>query len=114
MKFARGLCLICLCILGTAIVIGIVELVTAPILLKVTGCHGLEILPGVSCGSGGFSFKEFVLNLPFLFLWAAMFFFRTSSPPSREFLLLLYPFKAILVLALTYPLLILFTRTRAR
>jgi hypothetical protein len=93
-----------------------VELVTAPILLKMTGCHANEILPGVSCGFGWVNrLIEVALNLPFLFLWAVAFsVFPTSSPPSREFMLLLYLFDAILVLALTYLVLRLLERKRAR
>jgi hypothetical protein len=99
-KFFRGLCLICLCILGIAAIVAILQLAT--------------------CGYGWVSrLIEIVLNLPLLFFYApvisyARAFSLTVSPPSREFMLLLYLFDVILALALTYPLLILFTRKNGR
>ena len=108
--------MICLCILGIAAIVAITELVTAPALLKATGCSPTEISPGVSCGDGWVHHAmEIVLNLPFLFFYAAVFTaFATSSPPSREFMLLLYLFDVILILALAYPVLRLFAWKRAR
>jgi hypothetical protein len=93
-----------------------VELVAAPILLKATGCVPTEILPGVNCGNGWADHLiEIVLNLPFLFFLAVAFSaFPTSSPPSREFMLLLYFFDVILILALAHPVLHLLERKRAR
>jgi hypothetical protein len=115
-KLFRGVCLVCLCILGSAAIVAIPELVAAPALLKATGCSPIEILPGVTCGDGWVHHAmEIVLNLPFLFVMAVAFTaFPTSSPPSREFMLLLYLFDVILALALAYPLLRLFTWKRAR
>lgn len=106
----RGLCLICFCVLAFAIVVAIFELIALPI-LDATGCHSTEILPSFSCGEGLVRRSmEIVLNLPILFIYAALFAFAKSSPPSREFMLLLYAFDAILVLALIHPLLLLAQR----
>jgi hypothetical protein len=119
-KFFRGLCLICLCILGIAAIVAILQLATSSILLKVTRCSPTEILPMFTCGYGWVSrLIEIVLNLPLLFFYApvisyARAFSLTVSPLSREFMLLLYLFDVILALALTYPLLILFTRKNGR
>src|SRR5581483_1924980 len=119
-KFARGLCLICFCILGVAVVMAFVELVTAPILLKATVCSPTEILPGFNCGNGWVNHLiEIVLDLPFLFFLAVAFsydraFFSYHLPLSREFMLLLYLFDVILILALTYLVLRLLERKRAR
>jgi hypothetical protein len=111
-KVARGLCLICLCILGVAIIIGFMELLAAPILLKATGCSPTEILPGFNCGRSWVNrLIEIVLDLPSMFLLAvALSIFPTTSPPSRGFMLLLYLFDVILLLAVTYPLLVLLAR----
>jgi hypothetical protein len=116
LKFSRGLCLICFCILASAVVMAFVELVTAPILLEATGCSPAEILPGVKCGSGWINrLIEIILDLPFMFFLAVAFsVFPTSSPPSREFMFLLYCFDAILILALMYLVVRLLERKRAR
>jgi len=94
----------------------VVELVTGPILLKATGCSPTEIVPGFNCGSGWMSrLTEIVLDLPFMFFLAvALSIFPTSSPPSREFMFILYCFDGILILALTYLVLRLLERKRAR
>jgi len=62
---------------------------------------------------------EIVLDLPFLFFYALVFsydraFSPITSPLSREFMLLLYLFDVILILALTYLVLRLLERKRAR
>ncbi len=112
----RGLCLICFCVLAFAFVVAILELAALPILsatgfLSATGCHSTEILPSFACGEGwGRRSIEIVLNLPILFIYAALFTFAKNSPPSREFMLLLYTFDAILLLALIHPLLLLAQR----
>jgi hypothetical protein len=121
LKFSRGVALICFCILGLAAIVAILELLALPTLLKATGCGCCtEILPTLTCGVGWVNRSiEIVLNLPFLFFYALVFsyeraFSPITSPPSREFMLLLYLFDAILILALTYLLLILFARKKGR
>jgi len=116
LKLFRGVCLICLCILGIAAIVALLELVAAPALLKATGCWSAEILPGVNCGDGWVHrAMEIVLDLPFLFVMAVIFAaFPTISPPGREFMLLLYLFDVILILALAYPVLRLLAWKRAR
>ena len=112
----RGVCLICLCILGFAVIVALLELVAYPILLKSTGCSWTEGLQSFTCGDGWVGHSiAIVLNLPILFSYAQTFtLFGASSPFSREFTLLLYLFDVIFALALTYPLLILFARKSGR
>jgi hypothetical protein len=111
----RGVCLICFCILGIAVVVAILELAALPILLEATGCHLTEVLPSPACGkewaSEGWARRlvEIVLNLPFLFFYALAFTFSKAGQP-KEFMLLLYFFDAILFLALMYPLSFFFAR----
>jgi hypothetical protein len=112
----RGVCLICFCILGVAVIVAILEFAALPILLEATGCHSTEVLPSLACGEGwggeGWARRsiEIVLNLPLLFFYALAFTFSKGGPPSKEFMLLLYLFDAILFLALIYPLLFFLAR----
>jgi hypothetical protein len=116
----RGVCLICFCILGIAVVGAILEFAAVPILLEATGCHLTEVLPSPACGedwaSEGWARRsiEIVLNLPFLFFYALAFAFSKSEPPNKEFAFLLYSFDAILFFALIYPLLFFFARKSGR
>jgi hypothetical protein len=112
----RGLCLICFCILGIALIVAILEVAALPIILTATGCQAnFEILPNFTCGDGLVRRSiETVLNLPLLFVYAPAFTFFLTAPPSRDFRLLLYLFDVILVLALTYPLLFLLARKRTK
>ena len=112
----RGVCLICLCILGFAVIVALLELVAYPILLKSTGCSWTEGLKSFTCGDGWVGHSiAIVLNLPILFSYAQTFtLFGASAPFSREFTLLLYLFDVIFALALTYPLLNLFARKSGR
>jgi hypothetical protein len=58
---------------------------------------------------------EIILNLPVLFFYATAFtLFFKDMPPSIEFRLLLSLFDLILILALTYPLLLIFGRKSGR
>jgi hypothetical protein len=110
LRVVQGLCQICFCILAFAVVVAILELAALPI-LDAAGCHSTEILPSFACGEGWVRRSiEIVLNLPVLFIYAALFAFAKNSPPGREFMLLLYAFDAILVLALIHPLLLLAQR----
>jgi len=112
----RGVCLICFCILGIAVVVAILEFAALPILLEATGCHLTEVLPSPACGKEwageGWAQRsvEIVLSLPFLFFYALAFTFSKGGPPDKEFMLLLYFFDTILFLALIYPLLFFFAR----
>jgi hypothetical protein len=111
----RGVFLICLCILGVAVIVALLELVANPILLKSTGCSfSTQILFTCRDGWVGHS-MAIVLNLPILFSYAQTFtLFGASAPFGREFMLLLYLFDVIFTLALIYPLLILFARKSGR
>jgi hypothetical protein len=108
----RGVCLICLCILGVAIIVAPLELVAYPIVLKSTGCSWNAGLQWFTCGDRWVGHSiAIVLNLPILFSYAREFtLFGASTPFGREFTLLLYLFDVIFILALTYPSLILFAR----
>lgn len=113
----RGLCLVCFCVLGAALIVAILEVATLPIVLNATGCQAnFEILPNFTCGHGLVPrLIEIVLNLPLLFVFApafTLFGIIASRPPG--FRLLLFLFDAILVLALTYPLLFFLARRSGR
>lgn len=112
----RAVCLICLCILGVAVIMGLLELTAYPIILKSTGCRSTEVLFSSNCGDGwGGRSIALVLNLPSLFSSAGEFTFSVAGASlSREYLLLLYLFDAIFTLALAYPLLLLFGRKHGR
>jgi hypothetical protein len=112
----RGVCLICLCILGAAIIVELLELVAYPIILKATGCSSAEVLFSFTCGDGWDGHLiALVLNLPMLFSSAREFTFSAASASlSREYVLLLYLFDVIFILALSYPLLLLFSRQSSR
>jgi hypothetical protein len=116
MGFFRKLCLGCFCILGLALVVAIFEAAALGVVLNISGCKmNPEILPNFTCGEGlARSSIEFVLNLPLAFVYAPAFTLFWIHPPSRTFMLLLYIFDVILVLALTYPLLILLARRHAK
>ncbi len=110
LRVCQGLCQICFSILAFAVVVAILELAALPI-LDAIGCHSTEILPSFSCGKGWVRRSlEILLNLPVLFIYAALFAFAKNSPPGREFMLLLHAFDAILVLALIHPLILLARR----
>jgi hypothetical protein len=112
LKAFRGVCLICFCILGIAVVLAMLEFVAFPTLLKATGCSVTDILPSLACGEGWVRrLMEIVLNLPFLFFYAVAFTFTKTGAPAREFMLLPYVFDTILVLALIYPPLFFLTRS---
>ena len=109
----RGVCLICLCILGFAVIVALLELVAYPILLKLTGCSWTEGLQSFTCGDGWVGhFISTVLNLPILFSDAREFTFAARTSFGRGFTI--YLFDAIFTLALAYPLLILFSRKGGR
>jgi len=114
LRLFRILCLICYCILGTALVVATFEFAVGErILNSITGCQmNAEILPNFTCGQGLVrSLIEWVLNLPLLF--AALTIFEPAAP-SRTFMLLLYIFDLMFVLALTYPVLVFLARKRVK
>lgn len=113
----RILCLICSCILGAALVVAAFEFAVGERLLKsITGCQwNAEILPNFTCGQGlSGSLIEWVLNLPLLFAVALALTIVGPAAPSRTFMLLLYIFDLMLVLALTYPVLVFLARNRVK
>lgn len=108
LRILRVLSLLCLCIVGVAVVVAPLELFAYPV-VKSIGCSWTEWQQSFTCGDGwiGHSISA-VLNLPILFSDAREFTFWPSAPYGRAFTV--YLFDAIFILALTYPLLILFTR----
>jgi hypothetical protein len=118
MKFFWGLCLGCCCILGVAFVIAILEAAAWGLVADISGCQfNFEILPLFVCGKGLVRYSaEFVLNLPFLFVYAPLFTlpFPADAPPDRTIMPLFYVFDVILILALTYPFLVLLARKRPK
>jgi hypothetical protein len=110
----RGLCLICFCILGVALIVVILEVAALPMILNATDCRAhFEILTNFTCGDGLVRrTMEIVLDLPRLFVYAPMFTIFVTARLARNFMLLLYLFDLILILALTYPFLFLFARKR--
>ncbi|MFK4518750.1 hypothetical protein ABIF20_006115 [Bradyrhizobium japonicum] len=112
LKVFRGVSLLCLCIVGVAVVVAPLELVAYPI-LKSIGCSLSEEQQSFTCGGGWVGhFISTVLNLPILFSDAREFTFGAGASFGRG--LAVYLFDAIFVLALAYPLLILFARKGGR
>jgi hypothetical protein len=119
MRWIRRLCLACFCVLVTAILIAIFDVATLTITGRFAGCQfNGEILPNFSCYGSLARLLELVLNLPLLLIYAPLFaiylplFTGFNPPPSREFILFLHPFSAILVLGLTWPVLTLLNYSR--
>ncbi len=112
LRIFRVACLVCLCILGVAVVVAPLELAAYPILNSI-GCSWTEGQQSFTCGDGWVSHLiSTVLNLPILFSDAREFTFWASAPHGRAFMI--YLFDAIFILAMTYPLLILFARKGGR
>jgi hypothetical protein len=91
LRLFRILCLICSCILGTALVVATFEFAVGErILNSITGCQmNAEILPNFTCGQGLVrSLIEWVLNLP-LFV-RRLSSFRAGSAKSNIHALALY------------------------
>lgn len=111
LKVFRGVSLLCLCIVGVAVVVAPLELVAYPI-LKSIGCSLTEETQGFTCGNGwiGHSIST-VLNLPILFSDAREFTFGARAFGRG---VTIYLFDAIFILALAYPLLILFAPKGSR
>jgi hypothetical protein len=112
LKLIRGVSLLCLCIVGVAVVVAPLELIAYPV-LKSIGCSLTDETQGFTCGDGwiGHSIST-VLNLPILFSDAREFTFGARAAFGRGFSI--YLFDAIFILALAYPLLILFAPKGSR
>jgi hypothetical protein len=98
--------------LGVALIVVILEVAVLPMILNATGCRAhFEILVNFTCGDGLVRRSmEMVLDLPSLFVYAPMFTILVTARLARNFMLLLYLFDLILILALIYPLLFLLAR----
>jgi hypothetical protein len=115
MRWARGLCLACFNVLVAAVVIAIFDIAALNISDRFAGCQfNPEILPNFGCHGPLGRLLELILNLPLLLIYAPiftiyrpLFTYFNPPPPSREFLLLLYPFDAVLALGLAWPVLVL-------
>ncbi|MET4255575.1 hypothetical protein ABIC09_000503 [Bradyrhizobium sp. S3.12.5] len=104
--------MVCLCIVGVAVVVAPLELVAYP-MLKSIGCGLNEGRQSFACEDGwGGHVISTVLNLPISFSDAREFTFRPRASFGRGFGV--YLFDAIFILALAYPLLILFARNGGR
>jgi hypothetical protein len=111
LKVFRVVSLLCLCIVGIAVVVVPLELVVYPV-LKSVGCGWSEGQQGFACASGWLGdFISTVLNLPIMFSNAREFTFGASALGRG---ITVYLFDAIFILALAYPLLILFARKGRR
>lgn len=108
LKSFRGVSLFCLSLVGLAVLVALLELVAYPI-LKSIGCSLTGDLQRFTCGDGWLRhFVSTVLNLPMLFSDARELSFGTRAS------FVVYLFDAIFILALAYPLLILFARKGVR
>lgn len=105
LKVLRGVSLICICIVGVAVLVVPLELVAFPI-LKSIGCDLTKDWQSFTCGDGWIGHViSTVLNLPIRFLEARELTFGAGASSGRGFTV--YLFDAIFILALAYPLLIL-------
>jgi hypothetical protein len=108
LKIFRVVSLLCLCIVGVAVVVVPLELVAYPILQSI-GCGWSDAQQRFACAGGWLGdFMSTVLNLPIMFSNAREFTFDASASFERG--ITVYLFDAIFFLALAYPLLILFAR----
>ena len=108
LKVFRVVSLLCLFIVGVAVVVVPLELVAYPI-LKSIGCGWSEGQQRFACAAGWLGdFMSNVLNLPIMFSNARELTFGASASFGRR--ITVYLFDAIFILALAYPLLILFAR----
>jgi hypothetical protein len=108
LKAFRVVSLLCLCIVGVAVVIVPIEFVAYPI-LKSIGCGWSEGQQRFACAGGWLGdLMSAVLNLPIMFSNAREFTFGASASFGRG--ITVYLFDAIFILALAYPLLLLFAR----
>ena len=108
----RGVSLLCLCIVGVAVVLAPLELVAYPTLRSI-GCSLTEGQQSFTCGDDWVSyFTSTVLNLPILSSDAREFTFGARASFGRGFTV--YLFDAIFFLALACPLLMLFARKDGR
>ena len=106
----------CLCIVGAAVAMAPFELAAYPAIVKATGCHSTGVPFSFTCGDGWVARSmALILNLPMLFSSAREFTFSaTSARLSWQYMSMLYLFDVIFVLALVYPLLLLFGRKPGR
>src|ERR1043166_6373145 len=112
LKSFRAVSLLCLCIVGAAVLVAPLELVAYPI-LKSIGCSLTEEHQSFTCGDGWVShFISTVLNLPILFSDAREFTFGARVSFGGGFTI--YFVDGIFILALAYRLLILFAPKRGR
>src|SRR6516165_7940668 len=108
LRIFRGVCLICLCILGVAAIVAILELAALPKLSETTACDSTEVMPSFICGEGWARRSiDIVLNLPISFVYAPLFVFVPFPLASR---IKFFTFDIILILALMYPFLLLLAR----
>jgi len=108
LKVFRLVSLLCLCIVGMAIITIPLELV-AYSTLKSIGCGWSEGQQRFACAGGWLGeCMSVVLNLPIMFSNAREFTFGASVSSVRG--ITVYLFDAIFILALAYPLLIMFAR----
>lgn len=112
LKVFRGVSLLCLCVVGAAVVIAPLELVFYPF-LKSIGCSLSDRQQSFTCDAGWIGgFTSTVLNLPIRFSDAREFTFGPQAPSGRG--VVIYLFDAIFILAVAYPLLRIFVRKGGR
>lgn len=112
LKVLRCVSLLCICILGAAVIVVPLELVAFPI-LKSIGCDLTKDWQSFTCGDGWVGHViSTVLNLPIRFLETRELTFGARASSGRGFTV--YLFDAIFILALAYPLLILFAQKSDR
>lgn len=108
LKVSRGVSLFCLCTVGVAVVIAPLELVAYPILKSIGRSLSEEQQGFTSVGGWVGDVASTVLNLPIRFSDAREFTFGIHGAFGRG--RTVYLLDAIFILALAYPLLILFAR----
>lgn len=116
LRLVRSLCLVCFCFLAAAVVIAIAETVALSFATNVAGCRlSGEIVPNFTCREGLLQRPiELILNVPILLVIAPVITLFEPATPNPAFMMLLYVFDAIVVLALAHPVLALLARRRAR
>ena len=116
MRLIRSLCLACFSLLAAAVAIAIVETFAPSLITSVAGCQwNGDIVPNFTCREGVLQRPtELVLNVPILMVLAPVVTLFGPALPNPNFMMLLYGFDGVLVLALAHPVLALLAGPRAK
>ncbi len=119
MQGLRRICLFCFCILLAAVMIAAFDIIllsnTTSFTTPLVGCQfNPENLPRFGCTGTLARMFELILNLPLLLIYAPLFTVLRPPTLTNDFIVMLYSFDVVLVLALAHPVLAIAARWRAK